>query len=289
MRDNGLEYELTTPAGSMDFTRSASAVTRLKQISFGAQVRGSKSSRSQQHGARFEPSFKDGGVLSVMLDVNPLRAASDAAIEAARTEIIAHANELLDDDGVLGWTNRGGSTPLALTGLRTLTDPVFQVDGHAWRVLLLLESPRPFAEDASATVVDSAALSVGGGGFTIPLTIPFTFTASSGGDLEVTHAGDFKLAYPVLRAYGPITNPHVVNQTTGKRLVFEGSIAAGDYWEIDLFERSVLLNGVTKVRALDASRSTWWACVRGANDLQLAGSGYTSSTFLRAYMKSSWG
>lgn len=289
MRDNGLEYTLTTEAGALPITRDEDAVTRLREISFSSAVRESRSSRPSIHGVRINPAFKDGGVCAVTLRVDPLKAANDAAIEAARTELVAASNAMLDSDGVLAWTNRGSVTPIKLSGLRTQTDVAFQVVGHQWQVLLLLESPKPFAEDATATVVDSAALTAGGGGFVVPLTIPFALTASSGGDLSVTHAGDFRYAYPVLRVYGPVTNPSVINQTTGKRLVFDGSIAEGDYWEIDLHARRVRLNGVTTVRALRASQSTWWACVRGVNALQLAGSSYSTSTLLRAYMKSAWG
>jgi len=67
-----------------------------------------------------------------------------------------------------------------------------------WLTHVQLITERPFAENATAIVYDSAALDTGGGGFVIPFTIPFTFTGSSGGTLTITNTGDFYM-FPVLR------------------------------------------------------------------------------------------
>ena len=288
MRDNSVEYTFTTPGGVFTFTRVDGAVTRLKDIAFNAQVRARISDRTQKHGARIRKPFKSGGTLNVTLQTRPENG-SAAAVEASRSSLVRCVNSLMLGDGTLEWTNRGAVDPIVLSGLSLPSDLASSIQNAGWMWNLQLASSKPFAEDATATVVDSAPLSAGGGGFTIPLSIPFTITASAGGDLEVNHVGDFPEAYPVLQAFGPLTNPILINQLTGERLVFDGSIAAGDYWEIDLWERTVTLNGSTPIRALRASQSTWWSVQLGVNPLQLAGSGYTSATKLRANMKSSWG
>ncbi len=287
MRDNSLEYTFTAPGGNFTFTRLA-AITRLKDISFHAGVRSDITSLPLGHGGRFDPGYKEHGVLSVVLKARSLGSAAN--LEANRTSLVKAVNSCMGSGGgaSMTWTNQGSATVLKLSDLYLL-DESFMISQDAWDVHLLFGCPKPFAEDNTSTDSDSIALTVGGGGFVIPLTIPFTLTESGGGTLTATHSGDFPYAYPVLRVYGPITNPVVINQTTAQRLVFSGSIAAGEFWEIKLFERTVKLGGTTSVRALTTSQSDWFACALGANTLQLAGSGYTASTLLRCYMRSAWG
>lgn len=283
MRDNTLSYTLTTPDGDVLTLAYASNVWAA-DCEFQAGVRAERSERSQRHGSNLDAGLKSGGVWSATLNV----LGSGATLEANRTAVLAALNGMLAGGGSLAFTNQGATTPLSLTGLYLLEDPAFKINGSTWSVQVMLGSERPFAEDASATTIDSAALSAEGSGFAVPLTIPFTLVASSGGEVAVNHVGDFPRAYPLLQVWGPITDPMVFNQTTGESLVFTGSIGAGDYWEIDLFERTVKLNGSSPVRALDVAVSEWWAVKRGVNTLQVAGAGFSNQTKLRALMRSAW-
>lgn len=283
MRYGLIDYTLSTPYETLEFDPTGNLF--IEACEFSAAVAAARTKRPQSHGALQYPGTKDGGIWNAQARL----LGAGGSIETQRSALVAALNDIVDEQGTLEWTNPGAANALQLTGLQLLEDVAFARDGGTLLAQFQLGSEKPCAEDAEATVVDSAALSTGGGGFSIPLTIPFEIVASSGGDLVVTHDGDFKYAYPVLRSYGPAINPVLINHTVGERLVFEGSIAAGDYWEIDLFAKSVKLNGVSSIRALDSSQSTWWKCVRGANALQFSCSGYTTTTFLRAFMRSSWG
>lgn len=281
MRYAAIPYTLTTPAGALSLDVSTNLW--VEECQFSAAVSAERTKRPQSHGARQDPGSKDGGVWSATARI----IGPGGTLETNKESLLKHANSLVDEGvGVLQWADPFSGATRQLTGLRLIEDVALAPDGPGWLAHLVLGAEKPCAEDATATTVDSIALAAGGSGFTIPLTIPFTLAPSGGGSLTVSHTGSFPYAYPVLRAYGPIINPQLINQTTGERIVFVGSIASGDYWEIDLFTPSVKLNGVSSIKAIDTARSTWWACQRGANILQLAGSGYTASTLLRAYMKS---
>lgn len=284
MRDDSLTYTLTTPGGVVTIQPGTNVFAR--DIEWNADLKTEITDRPQMHGGYYDGAFKGGGVWQAVVWIKAMRVAA-ATFEANRSALVKAVNSIIDGDGTLGWTNQGSATPLALT-VRALQDLRFSRGPVGWLANMQLYSEKPFAEDATSTDTDSVALTSGGGGFTIPLTLPVTFTGSSGGTLTVTNNGDF-YAYPKMRVYGPITNPVVINSTSGERLAFTGSIAAGDYWEIDLFQKTVKLNGITSIRALDVSESTWFRLGFGNTDMQLAGSGYSGVTKLRVFMKSAWG
>lgn len=284
MRDDSLTYTLTTPGGVVTLQPGTNIFAR--DIEWSADIKTEIFDRPQAHGGYYDAAFKGGGVWACTTWLKAIRV-SAATVEANRSSVVKAINSIMDADGTLSWTNYGGTTAMQLT-VRALQDIKFVKGGVGWLANMQLYSEKPFAEDATATTVDSIALTAGGGGFSIPLTIPVTLTASSGGTLQVTNSGDF-YAYPILRVYGPITNPNVINSTLGQRLVFSGSIASGDYWEIDLFNKTVKLNGLTSIRALTVASSDWFKCGFGTTDLQLSGTNYTSTTKLRALMRSAWG
>lgn len=281
LRDNSIPVTFTTDGGVVVFDHTTRCY--FEQVNFKAATRAEVTAAPQRHGSYRDPGYKEGGLLT-----GEVRLYGDGALlHQNRTMLERALNACLDGGGVMTWLPQGSSTRQRLDDLY-LDDYDFKGDGSSLIASIQLGCDKAFSEDADATVVDSAALTETGGGFTIPLTIPFTLTASSGGDLSVTNTGSF-YAYPVLRAYGPIVDPHVINQTTGERLVFEGSISSGDYWEIDMHAQTVKLNGVQSITALDVAASTWWKCGFGTSALQLAGSGFTAQTFLRAYMRSAYG
>lgn len=284
MRGDDLTYTLTTPGGVVVFQPRTNVFFR--DIEWAANINAETFDRPQMHGGYYDAAFKGAGVWAATAWINATRVAA-ATVEANRSAVVKAINSIMDADGTLGWTNLGGTTPLALT-VRAQQDVKFSKGAVGWLANVSLYSERPFAEDASETTYDTVALTSGGGGFTIPLTIPVTFTSSSGGDVTVTNSGDF-YAYPKMRVYGPITNPQVINNTSGERLAFVGSIASGDYWEIDLFNKTVKLNGITAIRALEISESTWFRFGFGNTNMQLSGSGYDAVTKLRILMKSAWG
>ena len=281
LRDNSIPVRFDTAGGIVTFDPNTRCY--FEAVNFKAAMRSDVTAAPQRHGSYRDPGYKEGGLLT-----GDVRLYGDGPLLHQNRVMLERAlNSCMDGGGVMSWLPQGTNTRQRLDDLY-LDDYDFKIDGSSYLVSISLGCDKAFSEDETATTTDSAALTETGGGFVIPLTIPVTISASSGGDLTVTNVGSF-YAYPVLRAYGPLIDPSIINQTTGERLNFEGSIASGDYWEIDLHAQTVKLNGTTSITALDVSTSTWFHCGFGATALQLSGSGFTSQTFLRAYMRSAFG
>lgn len=82
------------------------------------------------------------------------------------------------------------------------------------------------------------------GGITLPTTLPFSISLS-GGSTTITNTGKAATS-PILRIYGPATNAHLRNSTTGLELAIDSTIPAGSYVEIRANPYdSVLLNNLT--------------------------------------------
>lgn len=289
MRENGLAYTLTTPAGTLTLNPANFAGSGLyvEDIDFNASIRNEQTDRAQAHGAYLDNSFKGGGTLALSLLVGGSSATNR---ETLNQSVLSAFNSTLgaDGTGTLTWASQDGSSQRQLSGLQLSDDVQFErVGGTIKRIHALFSSERPFAEDATTTIVDSSALTSVGTGFTIPLTIPFTVTSSGGGLASVSNAGSFR-SYPILRVYGAITNPVVRNLTDNRALTFTGSIAAGDFWEIDLFNKTVKLNGVSTVTTLSVASSDWFSIPIGSSSLQLGGSSFDTNAKLRVLMRSAW-
>jgi len=127
------------------------------------------------------------------------------------------------------------------------------------------------AVEQSATALASDPVEPG---FTFDLTFPLLFPLSTPvGATIVTTVGN-ALCPPILRLFGPCVNPRIENVAdldefgAAKRLAFNITLAAGDYLEVDVRERTVLLNGLrtqNRYSTLDFATSTWWTLQPGQN------------------------
>lgn len=100
-----------------------------------------------------------------------------------------------------------------------------------------------------------------------------TYPSLASGGQTVTVDGNLETD-PLIRIFGPCTNPKIENQTTGRKLEFTANggivLAVGDYLEVDVRNRTVRLNGLADVGSnlygrLDFAVSKWWALVPGVN------------------------
>lgn len=104
-------------------------------------------------------------------------------------------------------------------------------DWAAQKFVVTLKANNPLAYDPTIQVVEFSAYSAG---TSIPMAVP-TPVGSSLLNVQqnVSYGGQYKSS-PLVRIFGPITNPKIRNMTTGVQLSFAGySIAANDYYEID--------------------------------------------------------
>lgn len=99
----------------------------------------------------------------------------------------------------------------------------------------------------------------------------------------VVNAGNTD-AYPLIRLYGPVTEPEIDNLTQGKSLVFAGlTLTAAEYLEIDTRAKTILLNGdsaSSRYDKLDFPGSDWWTLSPGENEIWFHPATFTEATSL---------
>lgn len=141
-------------------------------------------------------------------------------------------------------------------------------------VLLQWVAPDGVAEtvnQSSQTVFASVGVSPG---FTFDLTFDLTFpNASPSGRTNVPTAGNAR-CYPVMQLWGPCTFPRIDNlqdlsdDGTPKQMAFDVTLSAGQYLEVDVREKTVLLNGNAnqpRYSTIDFTVSEWWTLAPGTN------------------------
>lgn len=185
-----------------------------------------------------------------------------------------------------GTTVIDGATQLLMP--RLISDIQVSVENNTYLVAFVIGSDLPFlvSKDHPIALLQSDPLTSIGGGFVVPLTIPFTLTQSSGGQLSALNGyGSYAYKYPIIRIYGPIQNPVLRyipdSGAYTKQLSFVGSITSGDYWTIDMWSKRVFRNDNENdvITALDVSSSEWFDILQYESaGFQLSGSGYTSQT-----------
>lgn len=104
----------------------------------------------------------------------------------------------------------------------------------------------------------------------------------------IHNAGDFP-SPPSLRIHGPGTNPVVKN--AGVPITFSGlTLAAGDYVDVDLLQRTVIDNtGASRYSTIDFLNTTWWYIYPGDNTVRIDwGSGSTAASDLDVTWRDAW-
>jgi hypothetical protein len=104
-------------------------------------------------------------------------------------------------------------------------------------------------------------------GFGFPLGFPFGYGAPV--DPTTTNAfnGGNRPTTALITIPGPVTNPRIVNTTSGDELKFVIVLGASDTLVIDLYNRTVRLNGVAS-RRNTLLEPDWFMLAPGANFLQ---------------------
>jgi len=168
---------------------------------------------------------------------------------------------------------RGGLSLQADVILNALLDAPYKA-GNMIRGEFRLEfvAPYPFILGQTENNEDISVYSGGGG--TLPATLPFSLAVGGTGAVEISNSGNGK-AYPTIKIYGAISNPSIQNETTGESFSIAYTLSySTDYIEIDIFNRTVLLNGVTNI--LQYFSGDWLTLEAGANNLKLTASSNSS-------------
>jgi hypothetical protein len=106
-------------------------------------------------------------------------------------------------------------------------------------------------------------------------------TANINGSQVISVGGNW-WTYPIIRLFGPITNPVITNSTTGQIITFTGTISAGAYYDIDLEygKKTVVDNlGVNRISTVSsASAFATWSLGPSNNTISITGTGTTAAT-----------
>jgi phage-related protein len=116
--------------------------------------------------------------------------------------------------------------------------------------------------------------------------------AAVGGTVSYTNAGSIGTP-PKIRIYGGITNPFVrkgtVAASVGAGLVFSGTVAPGDFLEIDVQARTVKTNGTTNsLSLLTAASSDFFELPTGSSTVCMTGSAISGSPRVDLIYRSAW-
>jgi hypothetical protein len=140
-----------------------------------------------------------------------------------------------------------GSSPVEIIEGNSYTDAVWRVQ---WQAL----DPRMYDVALSSTVV---SLPLTSGGWVFPWVFDWTFGGgSAGGTVFATNTGSAPAPWSA-RFDGPLVNPSITHQELGLTLLFNITLAAGDFLVVDSTARTVLLGG-TASRYSTLAQPNWF-------------------------------
>lgn len=241
-----------------------------------ASPRQVKRPRPTGHGALNDTKWLDGRLISVAWDI----AGTDQGDTATqfRTITAPMLDTLETGEANLKWTE--ATSGLALQrSVKLDSDITPHVSAGDDRRLVFqaqffAEDPRAYSQTLNSQT--SATLSAASGGLVFPAPFPWLFTPSAGGSVSVTNAGNRKTP-PTIRIYGYAINPSVqiVGSSTTSIVTISGTIASGDYVEVDVLTRTAKINGTTvQNNLIDSAATKWFELPRGTSTVQM-----TSGTF----------
>jgi hypothetical protein len=148
-------------------------------------------------------------------------------------------------------------------------------------------------EAGEETVASIAAAASGTEqGVSFDITPDLTFPASPTiGAAQVTNAGNTDV-FPLLRLYGPCTNPKLENRTVGRTLEFSGlTVAAGEFLEVDTDDKTIRYLGNAndnRYHRLNFATSTWWGLIPGVNELRYYPLTFTEPALAEVAFRHRW-
>lgn len=161
---------------------------------------------------------------------------------------------------------------------------------HTFEVTIRCSDPRRFKD---VDVTESTGSITTGGGVEAPVEAPVGFTAADGGQAIVNNDGDYEAPFvATIYANGAaVVNPIIEDLAGSWRIVTDGlSLGTTDWLEIDVQNRTVLLNGTSsRFQYIDFAQTIWGLLPEGASTVRLRGSSvgdpsYASITFRPAYL-----
>jgi hypothetical protein len=248
-----------------------------------AGVRESTSDLVEADGASHGPFWlsRRSGVLQGFLRADSL----DPVVVSAAESKLKRATRALRADGILRWTPPNDSSPRQLR-FRVQDGP--RITGRrpkAWQVTLVSTDPYALSSTEQSVVITPGG-AAGEIGIASPMTDPIASTLTATGQQFVVNQGDAP-SWPRFRIDGPITNPQMLNNTTGQKVALAYTLNPGEW--LDIYPQpsgAILLNGTSsRASALDFPNSSWWQLQPGSNDVRLLASSFSSPAQLTVFWR----
>jgi len=169
-------------------------------------------------------------------------------------------------------------------GVRYSWDMLRRVGASACQIQLMAEDPTIYEGTAQTGSMVLGALAVTGRGY----DKAFNYGYGGGyfaGAYVLTNDGN-KNANVQFTLNGPLTNPRIVNDDLGVYLELDTTLLSGDSIVIDMYNRTITLNGTASRRNVMTAASDWFLLSPGANNIRFqstGGSGTASYSFRNAY------
>lgn len=161
----------------------------------------------------------------------------------------------------------------------------------ALRFTVTLVATDPFRYATTETVATTGISTPDESGRTYPRVYPLIYTAFSGADtgnlgVTINNAGNVA-SYPITIIEGPLSAGgwQIANDTTGQRLTFNVSLAAGQTLEIDHANHSLKFNGFPYTSRAEGE---WWPLVPGDNFVRLMSSVFDAAASMEVHARSAW-
>jgi hypothetical protein len=162
----------------------------------------------------------------------------------------------------------------ALVRGASLTAPIDRLSGTRVETSLQVTIPAGVLESAVLSS-DNTRPGSTSSGRTYPRTDPWSYTPGASGATKFLTVGGGEVGATdtplLMRLYGACTEPVITNVTLGEVFELDNvTLADGQYLEIDMDAKTVLLNGDTSLsyyNKINFTTSTWWQLQPGTNQL----------------------
>jgi hypothetical protein len=151
-------------------------------------------------------------------------------------------------------------------------------------VSIFAKDPRAYS---TATHSASTPFPATTGGLSWPTQWPAQWDGvSTSGELNLSNAGN-ETAWPTYRIDGPVVDPVIVNNATGKSMRFAITLGAGEWLTVDTHTHQVLGNGDVNASRRNTFHGDWFGLAPGANTVRFIGASGVGST-LSASWRDTW-
>lgn len=143
-----------------------------------------------------------------------------------------------------------------------------QVDYEEFLITLVAPDPLLY----SSTPISATITLPVGGGTAIPTPVPASLGASSGGSATMNNIGS-QTTYPTITLSAPLTNPYIINQTTGKFIKLNYTISVGQSDVVIDCQNQQITQGTNDITGVQSTDSTFWSIISGNNTIAFSASG----------------